>query len=267
MYSCAQPAPRVSSASCLPARLQNATGYAAFKQKSIAKLAGFQKRVAAAVNGAGRTLGVWDESFTAWGFAGTPMLPEGSMIFNWEAPEQTAAMTDAGCACPAVMQPCCARCALLCPAVPRCARLCLLPAFGSQQSAALRLAADQFVHAAVCISPCVQVRCGADALRRLVRSSGQQTACGPWAVPYGCMHGRCKLQSIALTSSLTGWPRQPAAAVPSHSPTRLPTHPFAHLPTCLVQVFGLRPGQQVQPQLVHLQQLDCHLLSGPHLQL
>ena len=102
MYSCAQPAPRVSSASCLPARLQNATGYAAFKQKSIAKLAGFQKSVAAAVNGAGRTLGVWDESFTAWGFAGTPMLPEGSMIFNWEAPEQTAAMTDAGCAPPAL---------------------------------------------------------------------------------------------------------------------------------------------------------------------
>lgn len=115
MYSCAQPASRVSSASCLPARLQNATGYAAFKQKSIAKLAGFQKSIAAAVNGAGRTLGVWDESFTAWGFAGTSMLPEGSMIFNWEAPEQTAAMTDAGCTCPAVIQPCCAP---LCPALP-----------------------------------------------------------------------------------------------------------------------------------------------------
>ena len=155
------------------------------------------------------------------------------------------------------VQDCCQMCSMRCAVAGGAVSGC----------AALRLAADQFVHAAVCISPCVQVRCGADALRRLVRSSGQQTACGPWAVPYGCMHGRCKLQSIALTSSLTGWPRQPAAAVPSHSPTRLPTHPFAHLPTCLVQVFGLRPGQQVQPQLVHLQQLDCHLLSGPHLQL
>lgn len=53
-------------------------------------------QVAAAVNGAGRTWGVWEESFSNWGFAGTPALPNGSVLFTWLGSENINNATRAG---------------------------------------------------------------------------------------------------------------------------------------------------------------------------
>lgn len=53
-------------------------------------------QVASALAAANRTMAVWDESFASWGFAGTPALPKGSVLFVWQAPELIANMTAAG---------------------------------------------------------------------------------------------------------------------------------------------------------------------------
>lgn len=47
-------------------------------------------QVAAAVTGEGRQWAVWDESFSTWGFAGTPALPKGTVLLNWQAPDQAS---------------------------------------------------------------------------------------------------------------------------------------------------------------------------------
>ena len=53
-------------------------------------------QVAATINGAGRTMAVWDESYGTWNFSGTPALPRGSVLLSWLDTNNTAAMTDAG---------------------------------------------------------------------------------------------------------------------------------------------------------------------------
>ncbi|EFN57917.1 hypothetical protein CHLNCDRAFT_141982 [Chlorella variabilis] len=75
---------------------QNASDYPQFQEKMVRKLAGFQEQVAATINGAGRTMAVWDESYGTWNFSGTPALPRGSVLLSWLDTNNTAAMTDAG---------------------------------------------------------------------------------------------------------------------------------------------------------------------------
>lgn len=53
-------------------------------------------QVAAAVTGANRTFAVWDESYGDWPFAGTPALPNGSVLFVWQHQDSIANMTRDG---------------------------------------------------------------------------------------------------------------------------------------------------------------------------
>ncbi len=53
-------------------------------------------QIAATITKVGRTMAVWDESFGDWNFSGTPALPNGSVLLNWQDTATAAAMTDAG---------------------------------------------------------------------------------------------------------------------------------------------------------------------------
>ncbi|PSC70268.1 glycoside hydrolase family 20 [Micractinium conductrix] len=75
---------------------QQSSDYPAHQAKWTAVLEGFQAEVASTLAAAGKQMAVWDESFSQWGLAGTPALPNGLLLFAWSSPEAAAAMTDAG---------------------------------------------------------------------------------------------------------------------------------------------------------------------------
>ncbi|EFN58846.1 hypothetical protein CHLNCDRAFT_140700 [Chlorella variabilis] len=71
-------------------------GYPRFRQKSLAKLRAFQTKVASAVNQAGNTMAVYDESFTELGFNNSTALPKGSILFARSQPQRAPVMTSNG---------------------------------------------------------------------------------------------------------------------------------------------------------------------------